>query len=133
MHYHRWVEVRLTASIWWTVEWRKNFVWKIKGKILFFSLFNLFIIDFLGFFNDFFVIFLQEVYVFFVFFFQMLNLLLQIDKFLMLFFLLMVIVLVLGKLWLRFHKLPRDLMLICLMIMSSMNYSFFNYVLLDFF
>jgi hypothetical protein len=35
-------------------------------------------------------------------------------------------------LWLRFHKLPRDLMLICLMILSSMNCIFLNYVLLDF-
>jgi hypothetical protein len=36
-------------------------------------------------------------------------------------------------LWLRFYKLPRYLILIRLMIMSSMNYLFFNYVLLDFF
>jgi hypothetical protein len=136
MHYHRWVEVRLTSSIWWNVEWRRPLFEKSKVRSIFFPLLYSFIIDFVWFSYDSFVSFLQEVY---VVFFQVLNMLLQIYKFLlllflhMLFLLLMVIVPILGELWLKFHKLPKDLMLICLMIMSSMNYLFLNYVLLDFF
>jgi len=58
MHYHRWIEVRLTTSIWWSLEWWKSFVWKIKGKIHFFPpsffIYNWFFLVFLWFFCQFF-------------------------------------------------------------------------------